>query len=263
MTRVAIAGACGRMGRLLVEGVLSSEYLELAAAFDLVEVGRDIGEIAGRGKVGVPVSDAKKIEDVLATAGTDVLIDFTVAHAAVENIEAAARQGVNLVVGTTGFTPEQMERITSAVEGRVAAVVSPNFSVGVNVFWKILLEAAILLKGYDAEVIETHHNKKKDAPSGTALRAAEVIRDAWGGADFVFGREGIMPRQPGEIGVHAVRVGDVVGEHTVIFGTDGERFEITHRAHSRQAFAQGALRAAKWIMGAEPGLYGMGDVLGL
>jgi 4-hydroxy-tetrahydrodipicolinate reductase len=167
---------------------------------------------------------------------------------------------VNLVVGTTGFSPDQQSRIKKAVEGKVAAVISPNFMMGVNVFWKLIYEAALVLKDYDIEVIEAHHNQKKDAPSGTALAAVDALKKALGEVEVVHGREGVRLRGK-EIGVHAIRGGDIVGDHTVLFAGPGERLEIKHQAHSRSAFASGAVQAARWVVDKEPGIYSMADVL--
>jgi 4-hydroxy-tetrahydrodipicolinate reductase len=189
-----------------------------------------------------------------------VLIDFTIAKAAVENACTAAQMGVDLVVGTTGLSAEQHSQMREAIEGNVAAVISPNFSLGVNIFWKLVAEAALALKDYDIEVIEAHHNQKKDAPSGTALATVEAIAAALGEKEIVYGRQGLMPRKK-EIGVHAVRAGDIVGDHTVLIAGPGERLEIKHQAHSRAAFASGAVRAAAWVAGRSPGIYSMADVL--
>ncbi len=259
MTRVAVAGAAGRMGRLIVQNVVQDEELELAQAFDVREIGKDAGEIAGVGRVGVPITDAREMEKVL---DADVLVDFTTAEAAVENIRVASQKGVKLVVGTTGFTEEHWKKIEEFCRN-VPAVISPNFSVGVNIFWKLVEFAVQFLKDYDIEILEMHHRFKKDAPSGTALKAAEIIKKHLGDKKLVFGREGICPRGD-EIGVFAIRGGDIVGEHTVFFIGMGERIEITHRALSRQAFASGAIKAVKWIATVDkPGIYGMNDVLGL
>jgi len=258
MIRVAVTGAAGRMGRLIVKNVVEDDELELSQAFDVREVGRDAGELAGVGNVGIPITHASELESKL---DADVLVDFTAADAAVENICIAARKGVKLVVGTTGFTEEHWKRIRECCT--VPAVISPNFSVGVNVFWELIRKCAELLGSYDLEVLEMHHRFKKDAPSGTALKAVEVLKEVVGERKVVTGREGISPRED-EIGVFAIRGGDVVGEHTVFFIGMGERVEITHRAWSRQAFAGGAIKAVKWISGVDkPGIYGMKDVLGL
>ncbi len=259
MIRVAVAGAAGRMGRLIVQNVVQDEELEIAQAFDVREIGKDAGEIAGVGRIGVPITDAKEMEKVL---NADVLVDFTTAEAAVENIGVASRKGVKLVVGTTGFTEEHWKKIEEYCRN-VPAVISPNFSVGVNIFWKLVEFAVQFLKDYDIEILEMHHRFKKDAPSGTALKAAEIIKKHLGDRKLVFGREGVCPRGD-EIGVFAIRGGDIVGEHTVFFIGMGERIEITHRALSRQAFASGAIKAVKWIAKVDkPGIYGMNDVLGL
>jgi 4-hydroxy-tetrahydrodipicolinate reductase len=263
MINIAVTGACGKMGGLIIENVLRSKNMELVAAIDVTNIGRDIGEVMRTGKLNVPVTDANDIEKVLEKSKPDVLIDFTIANAAVKNVTACARKKVNLVVGTTGFSPEQRSVMNKAIkENGIAAVISPNFSIGVNVFWGLLAEAARRLKDYDIEIIEAHHNQKKDAPSGTAVKAAEVISKTLGGKELVYGRHGLAPRQK-EIGIHAVRGGDIVGDHTVLFAGDGERIEIKHQAHSRQAFAKGAVTAAAWVSSALPGIYEMADVLGI
>jgi len=263
MIKIAVTGACGRMGGLIIENILKSDDMELVSAIDVTHTGKDIGEVIGSGKSGIPVEDADDIDGVLERSDPDVLIDFTVAPAAVKNVLASARKKVNLVVGTTGFTGDQRSLMEKAIrDNNVAAVISPNFSIGVNVFWGLIAEAAKRLSDYDIEIIEAHHNQKKDAPSGTAVRAAEIISDTLGGTNFIYGRHGVSPRQK-EIGIHAVRGGDIVGDHTVLFAGDGERIEIKHQAHSRQAFAGGAVKAAKWVSNASPGIYGMQDVLGM
>lgn len=254
MTKVAVTGALGRMGTLVIQEILKAEDMSLVAGFDAVGAGKNLpGDIV--------VSDSLRLKEVLASTRPDVLIDFTIASASVETVCTAAEEGVSLVVGTTGFSQDQLARMRAAIEGNVAAVISPNFSVGVNVFWKLLAAAAEALKDYDIEVIEAHHNQKKDAPSGTALAAVDVLKKAVGDVPVVYGREGIRLRGK-EIGVHAVRAGDIVGDHTVLFAGPGERIEIKHQAHSRTAFAAGAVRAARWVVGKEPGIYSMADVLG-
>ena len=262
MIRVAVTGVAGRMGKLIVKNVVEDNEMQLVQAFDIVEIGKDAGEIAGVGKVGVKIEDAKNLESKL---DADVLIDFTNADAAVKNIKIAANKKVKLVVGTTGFNEEQKKLIEEYCK-KVPAVITPNFSIGVNVFWKLLEFVTPYLANYDIEIVEAHHRFKKDAPSGTALKAAETIKSKLNelGYDrkFVFCREGLSERGD-EIGIFAVRGGDIVGEHTVYFIGFGERVEITHRATSRQAFASGAIKAAKWISKVEkPGIYGMQDVLG-
>ena len=217
MIQVAVSGACGRMGTLIIQNVLSDENMELVACFDVKNVGDDCH--------GIKISDPARMEDVLKNSKADVLIDFTLADPSFENIKKAALAKVNLVVGTTGFSKEQHAKMDKIISKNVAAVISPNFSVGVNVFWNLIKEGEKYLKDYDVEIVEVHHRHKKDAPSGTALRAAEA-----------FDRDIVM---------HSLRCGDIVGDHTVLFAKDGERLEITHRAHSRQAFASGAILAAK------------------
>ena len=263
MINIAVTGACGKMGGLIIENALKSQDLKLVAAIDVTNIGKDIGEVMRIKNLGVAVTDAKDIDNVLKKSNPDVLIDFTIANAAVSNITASARNKVNLVVGTTGFTPEQRSVIDKAIKDNgIAAVITPNFSIGVNVFWGLLAEAAKRLGDYDIEIIEAHHNQKKDAPSGTAVKAAEVISKTLGGKELVYGRHGLAPRRK-EIGIHAVRGGDIVGDHTVLFAGDGERIEIKHQAHSRQAFAKGAVTAAAWVSSAPPGIYEMADVLGI
>ena len=247
------------MGTLVIQEAARIEGMELVAGLDAVGAGKPL-------QGGVLVKDASQLEQVLKETRPDVLIDFTIAKAAVKNVCVAASLGVDLVVGTTGISSEQLSEMREAIEGNVAAVITPNFSVGVNLFWKLVADAAAALKGYDfdIEIIEAHHNQKKDAPSGTALATLEAIRRARGESDLsevVEGRKGSMPRGK-EGGGHAVRAGDIVGDHTVLLAGPGERLEIRHQAHSRAAFASGAVRAATWVVGRKPGIYGMADVLG-
>jgi len=254
MTRVAVTGASGRMGTLVIQEIAKSEDMELVAGLDVVGIGKPLlGDVT--------VSDVKRLREVLAATKPDVLIDFTTAKASVENVCAAADMGVDLVVGTTGLSQDQLSQMRQATLGKVASVITPNFSVGVNVFWKLIAIAAESLKDYDIEVIEAHHNQKKDAPSGTALAAVDILKKALNDPEVIYGRQGIRPRGK-EIGVHAVRGGDIVGDHTVLFAGPGERIEIKHQAHSRAAFASGAVRAARWVVKADPGIYNMSNVLG-
>nr|WP_236609711.1 4-hydroxy-tetrahydrodipicolinate reductase [Archaeoglobus sulfaticallidus] len=246
------------MGKLLVANTVSDPELKLVQAFDVQRVGEDAGEVAGVGKTGVIISD--NIDELNA----DVLIDFTVADSSIKNIKKACEKGVKLVVGTTGFDEEQWHEIESVIS--VPAVISPNFSIGVNIFWKILEFATPYLSSYDIEIVEIHHRFKKDSPSGTALKAGRLIKDILEKKgikrELKFERSGLSPRGE-EIGIFGIRGGDVVGEHTVFYFGNGERIEITHRALSRQAFASGAIQAAKWISRVEkPGIYTMDDVLG-
>lgn len=263
MIKVAVIGACGRMGSLIVENITCSSDMQLVAAFDIGNFGKDAGEFAHVGNLGVQISDIKELESVLKKTQADVIFDFTAPSATAVNAPTAARCGVNLIIGTTGLTPEQRVVIDEAIrENQVSAVISPNYSVGVNVFFKIVREAAKYLADYDVEIIEAHHNQKKDAPSGTALRTADVISEALGGKDYIYGREGLAPRGK-EIGIHAVRAGDITGDHAVLFAGNSERIEIRHMAHSREIFVKGAIRAAEWICSQKPGIYSMDDVLGL
>ncbi|MFA7622338.1 MAG: 4-hydroxy-tetrahydrodipicolinate reductase [Candidatus Methanomethylophilaceae archaeon] len=261
--RVALVGACGRMGNLIIRRLLATDGVALSAAFDLVNIGKDVGEVIGAGKLNVLVSDSKDLSYVLKDTKTDVLVDFTIAAATAVNAPIAAAAGVNLIIGTTGLTAEQKTNITDAViKNNVSAVISSNYSIGVGVFFKLIRDAARYLSNdYDVEIIEAHHNQKKDAPSGTAMTAAEIISKEMGGKDFVFGREGLCPRGK-EIAIHAVRGGDIVGDHTVMFIGNSERIELRHQAHSREIFVGGAVMAAKWVVSQKKGIvYEMSDVL--
>jgi 4-hydroxy-tetrahydrodipicolinate reductase len=242
------------MGTLVIQELSRQQDMTLVAGLDIIGEGKPLIE-------GVSVMHSSKFREVLSLIKPDVLIDFTEPNAALQNVLDAADIGIDLVVGTTGFKQEQIAQMKVAVDGNVAAVISPNFSLGVNVFWKLIALAAETLKGYDIEVIEAHHNLKKDAPSGTALAALEIIKKPLGNVEVVYGRQGIHLRGK-EIGVHAIRAGDIVGDHTVLFAGPGERLEIKHQAHSRIAFASGAIKAARWVTSAKPGIYNMGDVLG-
>lgn len=253
-TKIAVAGSKGRMGQLITDEIGRFDDLELVAGFDV----RGVGDPLGRG---VAVSDASELAEVLQRSGTQVLIDFTTPSATVENVRVAADLGVDLVVGTTGFSEDQKEKMARSIEGRAAAVISPNYSQGVNLFWRLIEVAARSLQGYDIEVVEAHHRNKMDAPSGTAAEAVRILKRATGKSEAVYGRVGQGLRGE-EIGVHAVRAGDIIGDHTVLFAGPGERLEIRHQAHSRQAFASGAVRAARWVAGAPCGIYAMADVLG-
>ena len=264
MTRVAIHGAAGRMGRNLVAACLDDPALELTAA--LVRpggdaVGTDAGALAGRPAVGVEVSDR------VDPGAFDVAVDFTRPEASLALVEACRDAGRPLVIGTTGFSAEQRAAMGAAAR-EVAVVLAPNTGIGVNVAFGLVASAARALgDDYDVEVIEAHHRHKVDAPSGTALRLGEAAARALGrdlGECGVYARHGHTgERAPGTIGFSTVRGGEIVGEHTVLFAGSGERIEITHRAASREVFARGAMRAAAWLAGRDPGLYDMQDVLGL
>jgi 4-hydroxy-tetrahydrodipicolinate reductase len=266
MIRVAVTGAGGRMGREIIRIVSETEGVVLSGAVEREDhpaVGHDVGLVAGLGEMGVRVADG--VGAVLPSS--DVLIDFTTPSASLAHLEAVRREGKAVVIGSTGFTPEQKEEVRrKSSEARV--FFAPNMSVGVNVLFKVVADVARLLgEGFDVEIVETHHRYKKDAPSGTALGLAEAVARALDrdlGTDAVYGRRG-MPgeRSPREIGIHAVRSGDVVGDHTVVFGGLGERIELTHKASSRETFARGAVRAARWLPAQRPGVYDMMDLLGL
>ncbi len=265
-TKVALAGAAGRMGQRLVHAVTQSQGMVLTGALEAANhpcLGKDVGLVAGTGELGVKIS--QDLRQVLQEA--DVLIDFTHHEASMGHLREAVMAKKAIVIGTTGFSRQEWDEIRSVGPG-TRCLVSPNMSVGVNVVLGILAQAArILGQDYDVEIIEAHHRQKADAPSGTALRMAEVLAEALGRnleEVGVFARHGqIGPRRAAEIGLQSVRAGDIVGEHTVIFGGLGERVEIVHRAHSRDNFARGAVRAAAWLVGQPPGLYDMQDVLGL
>jgi len=262
MIRVAIAGAAGRMGRALIEAAAPSADVKLCAAIEHKEspaIGADAGTLAGLGPLGVPVGTD------IAGADFDVLIEFTRPEPTLEHLAYCVQTGKRMVIGTTGFDAAGRRRIGEAGR-RIGIVFAPNMSVGVNLCLKLLdIAAHTLGPEFDAEIIEAHHRHKVDAPSGTARRMAEVIAQARGAAPetqaLPFDRNG--PRPAGGIGFAVVRAGEIVGDHTALFAGAGERIEITHRAESRRTFAEGALRAVRWLATKNPGLYDMQDVLGL
>jgi len=266
MTRIAIVGASGRMGLCLLKSVLLAKNATLATAIsrpNSIAIGKDAGELAGIGAVGINV-----VDDLAAVMDSfDVLIDFTRPDASMVFIEQCRRAGKKVVIGTTGYSDDQKAEINKAAKD-IAIVLAPNFSVGVNLSLKLLAMAAKVMGDYsDIEVIEAHHRHKVDAPSGTALRMGEVIAETLG-RDLkdcaIYGREGNTgERDRKTIGFSTIRAGDIVGEHTVMFADDGERLEITHKASSRMTFANGAVRAAVWLADKDRGLYDMQDVLGL
>ncbi|MBK8763816.1 MAG: 4-hydroxy-tetrahydrodipicolinate reductase [Burkholderiaceae bacterium] len=263
--RIAIAGASGRMGRMLIESVLQAPDARLTGAIDVSgspAIGRDAGEFLGR-PTGVPVTD----DIAAALSQADLLIDFTRPEGTLAHLSFASRAGVRMVIGTTGFDEAGKAALAQAAR-TIPIVASPNMSVGVNATLKLLdMAARILSQGYDIEIIEAHHRHKVDAPSGTALKMGEVVAAALGRnlADVaVYGRQGVTgERDPSSIGFAAIRGGDVVGDHTVLFAGLGERIEISHKASSRHGYASGSLRACRWLMSRDPGLYDMQDVLGL
>lgn len=262
---IVIAGASGRMGRVLLEAVASAPDLRLHAALERAGspfLGRDAGEMAG---VARQVAISADLD--VALKGASVLIDFTRPEATLAHIEACRQRKVAMVIGTTGFDTVGKTAIAEAARA-IPIVFAPNMSVGVNLVFKLLdMASRVLNEGYDIEIIEAHHRHKVDAPSGTALRMGEVIAQALG-RDLkecaVYGREGVTgERQPSTIGFATVRGGDIVGDHTALFAAVGERVEISHKASSRMTFALGALRAARFLAGQQSGLYDMQDVLGL
>jgi len=264
MTKVVVTGAAGRMGREIVRLVLGTPGLELHGAVERSgpAVGQDPALLAGQPPSGLRIVDG--LEQALP--GAQVVIDFTHFEASARHAEACAAAGVAIVIGSTGFTPEAKARVAAAAR-QVPVILSPNMSVGVNVLFELVRQAAAVLgDAYDVEIVELHHKKKKDAPSGTAVKLAEVAAEALGrdpAKDLTFARQGMIGERPArEIGVQTVRGGDIVGEHTVYFCGEGERLELTHRATAREQFARGAVRAATWVAGRPPGLHDMADVLG-
>ena len=265
MLNIAVAGASGRMGRMLVEAIAAAPDAVLSGALDVANsssVGQDAGAFAGQ-----PAGVAITADLATGLAGADCLIDFTRPEGTLEHLAYCAEHGIKLVIGTTGFDEAGKLAIRTAAE-KTAIVFAPNMSVGVNVTLKLLqLAAKSLSEGYDIEIIEAHHRHKVDAPSGTALKMGEVIADALG-RDLkdcaVYGREGVTgARDPSTIGFATIRGGDIVGDHTVLFAGTGERIEITHKSSSRVTYAHGAIRAAQFLADKTTGLYDMQDVLDL
>ncbi len=266
MIKVTVIGAGGRMGRRLVSNIIESNDLTLSGALDAPGVpfiGQDAGILAGAGECGVKITDnhADAIKDA------DAVIDFSTGNV-IENTHAAVAKGATIVIGTTALGAEDKEELQKLADAGAKIVFASNMSVGVNLLFHLCKEvASILDEDYDIEIVEMHHNQKKDAPSGTAVTLAEVACEARGLSyenDVRHGREGIVgSRTKKEIGMHALRGGDVVGDHTVIFATGGERIELTHKASSRDTFAKGALKAVRFLASADPGLYNMQDVLKL
>jgi len=266
MRRIAVMGAAGRMGKTLIEAVQQTPGAGLTAAVDRPDstlVGADAGELAALGRIGVPLSgDLDRVVEEF-----DVLIDFTHPTVTLKNLAFCRKHGKAMIIGTTGFSVEEKQLLAEAGKD-IPIVFAANFSVGVNLCLKLIDTAArVLGDDVDIEIMEAHHRHKVDAPSGTAVRMGEVIADALG-RDLkkvaVYGREGQTgARERETIGFDTVRAGDIVGDHTVLFAADGERVEITHKASSRMTFAKGAVRAALWLDGREPGLYDMQDVLDL
>lgn len=268
MIKAIVTGAAGRMGSRIINVLSTSEGIRLAGAIE--RKGHPLAGQDACGPAGIPAGTILTlIGDDLALAFKtgDVLIDFTFPEASLEHIKICAELGKPIVIGSTGFSKEQLDLVKQYVQ-KIPCVLSPNMSIGVNLCFKVLDEIARTIgEDYDMEIVEAHHRMKKDAPSGTAVKMAQVLAaavkrnlDEVG----VYSRKGMIgERTQKEIGIQTVRGGDIVGEHTVLFAGKGERIEITHRAHSRDTFAAGAVRAAKWVVGKKPGLYDMQDVLGL
>ena len=266
MIRAIVTGAGGRMGGRIISLISSNQDIRIVGAVEQkghASIGMDVGEGLGFGKVGVVI-----VDDLIACSGKgDVVIDFTHHEASLGHLEIAVKKGLAIVIGSTGFTVEEMRKIKDLAQN-TQCVLAPNMSVGVNVMFKVLEYVAdILGDEYDVEILEAHHHLKKDAPSGTAVKMAQIIADKLDRnleEVGVYVRKGMVgERTKSEIGIQSIRAGDIVGEHTVMFGGIGERLEFIHRAHSRDNFAKGAIRAAKWIVNQKNGLYDMQDVLGL
>ena len=266
MVKAIITGAGGKMGSRIISLISATDGIQVVGAIEAPGhpiVGRDIGHSIGPGMPRVMVGD--KLTECINRA--DVVIDFTHHEASLGYLKIASEKGCAIVIGSTGFSPDEMDKVRSMAQ-KTRCVLPPNMSVGVSVMLKVLEYCAgILNDDYDVEIVEAHHHLKKDAPSGTALEMARVIADRLGRdleKDAVYKRHGMIgERSKKEIGIQTIRAGDIVGEHTVMFGGIGERLEFTHRAHSRDNFAKGAIRAAQWLVGQPNGLYDMQDVLGL
>lgn len=266
MVKAIVAGAAGRMGGRIIHTIYQTEGIGVVAAFEKPDhpaVGLDIGEVVGLGAMGLRV--ASDLSSVIEAG--DVVVDFTQHEASVQHLRVAAAAGKPMVIGTTGFSEEELETIRTLAR-EIPCVQAPNMSMGVNLMFRLVENmAAILGDAFDVEIIEAHHHHKKDAPSGTAMKIAQNVAAVLG-RDLdkvgVYERRGHTgERRSEEIGIQTIRAGDIVGEHTIIFGGVGERLELTHRAHSRDNFARGAVKAALWVVDQSPGLYDMQNVLGL
>jgi 4-hydroxy-tetrahydrodipicolinate reductase len=266
MLKTIVAGTAGRMGQRIINMIAGSPEMTLTGAFETPNhpsVNQDAGLVAGAGELGVPIVGS--LDEVIDKGG--VLIDFTTPEATLENMRAVAARGLAMVIGTTGISETMLQEVNTLAK-KIQCVLAPNMSVGVNVMFKIAREMAqILGNDYDMEILEVHHRLKKDAPSGTAMRLAQILSETVN-RDLdkvgVYERKGMIgQRTDEEIGIQTWRAGDITGEHTVMFGGIGERLELTHRAHNRDNFAGGSLRAALWVVKQPRGLYDMQDVLGL
>lgn len=259
-TIIAVNGACGRMGQRVVQLAHADPDLTVGAALDSAGLGRDIGDLAGIGRLGVPVTAQLTPEQRI-----DVIIDFSLPEGTLAILPTCVDRGIPLVIATTGFSDAQTKQVEAAAH-RTAVLISPNMSLVVNVLFKLVREAGAALrdKGYDVEIIERHHRFKKDSPSGTALHFAHIVQEAMGDMPVRHGREGLVGERPArEIGMHSIRAGDNVGEHTIIFSTLGETMELVHKGNTRDAYVVGALQAAKFLANRPAGRYSMSDVLGL
>jgi 4-hydroxy-tetrahydrodipicolinate reductase len=262
-TIIGVNGACGRMGQRIIQLAHEDKSLSIGAALEAnghPQLGHDAGEVAGLGAIGAKVSSSVPLDQRL-----DVIIDFSLPQGTMNVLGLCLERKIPLVVATTGHTVAQKEEIEAAAH-HTAVLMAPNMSLAVNVLMKLVRQAGEVLKdrGFDVEILERHHRYKKDSPSGTALHFARIIQEAMGQTELRHGREGLVGERPShEIGVHAIRVGDNVGEHTIIFSTLGETLELTHRAHARDCYARGALQAAKFLANRPAGRYTMNDVLGL
>ena len=262
-TIIGINGVCGRMGQRILALAHEDRELSVAAGIEAPghpKQGDDAGVIAGVGHIGLPVIVSVPLEIHL-----DAVIDFSTPEGTMQVLSTCVARRIPLIVATTGHTHSQREQIEAAAH-ETALLMAPSMSLGVNLLMKLVGEAAEALRdrGFDVEIVERHHRFKKDSPSGTALQCAKIVKDAMGQTDLRHGREGMVgERPPTEIGVHAIRVGDNVGEHTIVFSTLGETIELSHSAHSRDCYVRGALQAAKFLAGRPAGRYTMNDVLGL
>ena len=273
MIKIAVTGCAGNMGSRIIKTVQEQENMEVVMGIEIPNSpleGKDVGEQIGLGTMGVKIIGSQDLKSELEKVKPDVLIDFTIATAAVETVKICAECGVNVVVGTTGIKDDQLEIMHKTIkDNNIKAVISPNMATGVNVFFEIVGQVAkILGHEYDIEIVEAHHHNKQDAPSGTAKRAAEIVAENLELSlkeNACYGREGMVGKRPkDEIGIHAVRGGDLGGDHTVMFCGDGERIEVVHRASTRQAFANGVIRAVNYLMTKqEKNIADMFDVLGL
>ena len=264
MIHVVVNGACGRMGRLLTQGVAQQDDMKLVGAIEFAshsDIGTDVGVVAGIGELGITITS--ELNDVISSA--DVVIEFSKPEATLQHLRKVVAADKAMIIATTGFNNDELSEIHE-LTSKIRCVMAPNMSLGVNVMIRALeLIAKSLGDDYNIEIIEAHHNHKADSPSGTALRLAETVAEALG-RDLneigVYGRHGIIgPRPQKQIGIHAIRGGDIAGDHTVMFATEGEQLSVVHRAHSPEAFAKGAIRAARWVINASRGLHDVSEVL--